>query len=556
MILRPSFTLGGIGRRHRLQRRGVRRQGRAGALPQSPRGEVLVERVGARLEGVRARGDARPQRQRRHHLLDRELRSDGRAHRRLDHRRAGDDPDRQGVPASCATPRCAVIREIGVETGGSNIQFAVNPKTGAHDRHRDEPARVAQLGAWRRRRPASPSPRSPPSWPSATRSTRSRTTSPARPRPASSRPSTTWSPRCRASPSRSSPAPTPTLGPQMKSVGEVMAIGRTFREALGKALRSLEIGRCGLRPGAACRRSTSCKRRIAAPTARIGCCSWPRRCAPGCRIDEAHHAHRDRPLVPRAACAASSHEDESLRGRGAGCSTIRRRWRARKRMGISDRRLADAGRRDRGRRAPGAPSSYGVRPVFKRVDTCAAEFEAHTPYLYSTYETARRRAAPSRARDRQEEDRHPRRRPQPHRPGHRVRLLLRPRRAWRCAKTGFETIMVNCNPETVSTDYDTSDRLYFEPLTLEDVLEIVDAEKPDGVIVQFGGQTPLRLAVPLQKAGVQAARHQRRRHRPRRGSRALRRAARRSSACARRAWGTAHGRRGGARRSPTASATR
>ena len=119
---------------------------------------------------------------------------------------------------------------------------------------------------------------------------------------------------------------------------------------------------------------------------------------------------------------------------------------------------------------------------------------------------------------------------------------------------GFETIMVNCNPETVSTDYDTSDRLYFEPLTLEDVLAILDVEKPEGVIVQFGGQTPLRLAVPLAR-GREGAGHQRRRHRPRRGSRAVRRAAAQARA-ARAAPGHRPRPRGGARRSPTGSATR
>ena len=148
---------------------------------------------------------------------------------------------------------------------------------------------------------------------------------------------------------------------------------------------------------------------------------------------------------------------------------------------------------------------HGIRPVLKRVDTCAAEFEAHTPYLYSyatRRATTRTPAAESEAR--------PTDKKKivilgggPNRIGQGIEFdycCVHAVQALR--EDGYETIMVNCNPETVSTDYDTADRLYFEPLTREDVLEIIDAEKPEGVIVQFGGQTPLRLAVPLQKAGV------------------------------------------------------
>jgi carbamoyl-phosphate synthase large subunit len=132
----------------------------------------------------------------------------------------------------------------------------------------------------------------------------------------------------------------------------------------------------------------------------------------------------------------------------------------------------------------------GLVPVYKLVDTCAAEFKAATPYYYSTYETENE----ARQSDGTKGD-DPGRRAQPHRPGHRIRLLLCPRLLCPAGK-GVESIMVNSNPETVSTDYDTSDKLYFEPLTREDVLHIVEKEKPDGVIVQFGGQTPLNLATP------------------------------------------------------------
>jgi carbamoyl-phosphate synthase large subunit len=174
----------------------------------------------------------------------------------------------------------------------------------------------------------------------------------------------------------------------------------------------------------------------------------------------------------------------------------RRAWLAdAKRMGFSDVRLAELWSTDEDS-VRALRHEEGVRPVYKRVDTCAAEFEAHTPYLYSTYE------------DECEA-----------RPSDRKKIMILgggPNRigqgiefdyccvhaVFALREAGFETIMVNCNPETVSTDYDTSDRLYFEPLTLEDVLSIVDVEKPDGIIVQFGGQTPLKLAVPLERAGA------------------------------------------------------
>ncbi len=164
-------------------------------------------------------------------------------------------------------------------------------------------------------------------------------------------------------------------------------------------------------------------------------------------------------------------------------------------MGFSDRRLAALWSTSE-QTVRELRHANGVRPVYKRVDTCAAEFEAQTPYLYSTYE--------------QESEAEPTERPKimilgggPNRIGQGIEFdYCCVHAVFALRDAGFETIMVNCNPETVSTDYDTSDRLYFEPLTLEDVLEIVDREKPLGVIVPFGGQTPLRLAVPLERAGV------------------------------------------------------
>ena len=209
VIIRPSLHAGRHGRRHRLQPRGVRGHARSWGLELAPDRRGAHRGVGHRLEGVRAGGDARRQGQRRHHLLHRELRPDGRAHRRLHHRGPGADPDRQGIPDACATPRspssarsawrpaAPTSSSPSTRATGRMVVIEMNPRVSRSPRR------------WPPRPPASPSPRSPPSSPWATRSTRSPTTSPARPRPPSSRPSTTWSPRSRASPSRSSPAPTP-----------------------------------------------------------------------------------------------------------------------------------------------------------------------------------------------------------------------------------------------------------------------------------------------------------------------------------------------------------
>ena len=166
-------------------------------------------------------------------------------------------------------------------------------------------------------------------------------------------------------------------------------------------------------------------------------------------------------------------------------------------MGFSDARIARARGHDRGRACARAARRSGIVPVYKRVDTCAAEFESYTPYLYSTYEqeceaepTDRRKVVILGSG--------------PNRIGQGIEFdYCCCHAAFAFKEEGYETIMVNCNPETVSTDYDTSDRLYFEPLTFEDVMNVIEMEKPEGVVIQFGGQTPLRLAVPLHEAGVQ-----------------------------------------------------
>ena len=280
-----------------------------------------------------------------------------------------------------------------------------------------------------------------------------------------------------------------TLGTQMKSVGEVMAIGRTFKESLFKALRSLEAMR-PFRPEGIGRSDLA--RMLGTPTEnRLHL--MVHAFEQGWTVREMNELTQIDPWfldqVQQFAAVAG-------RLRGNPLETISDpALREAKVFGFSDRRIAylTGSNEDlvRARR-----HAAGLRPVFKRVDTCGAEFESFTPYLYSTYE---------------EEDES-----QPV-AGRKVMILgSGPNRigqgiefdyccchaSFALRDEGVQSIMVNCNPETVSTDYDTSDRLYFEPLTLEDVLEVADREKPDGVIVQFGGQTPLNLTVPLHRAGV------------------------------------------------------
>src|SRR6266704_3036472 len=280
-----------------------------------------------------------------------------------------------------------------------------------------------------------------------------------------------------------------TLTTQMKSVGEVMAIGRTFKEALQKAVRSLEQDTWGLT--------------LDRPIDDDGLCGLLRVPNPdrlfalgdayraGFSTSEIHALTKIDPWFLEQIRQIVELEPEIAR---AGLTDPRLLRRA-KQWGFADRRIASlTGATEATVRA--VRKSHGITVTFKTVDTCAAEFAAYTPYLYATYE---------------EEDEAP--------PTGRKKVVILgsgPNRigqgiefdyccvhaAFALKELGVEAIMVNCNPETVSTDYDTSDRLYFEPLTLEDVLNIVEKERPLGVIVQFGGQTPLKLAVPLQQAGV------------------------------------------------------
>jgi len=387
----------------------------------------------------------------------------------------------------------AIIREIGVDTGGSNIQFAVNPEDGAMVVIEMNP-RVSRSSALASKATGFPIAKIAAKLAvgytlDEIRNDITRET------PASFEPSidyvVTKIPRFTFEKFASADD---TLTTQMKSVGEAMAIGRTFKESFQKALRSLEVGHAGLE-------------RPAVPEGQAGLAElWkqievPRPGRPwaiaeafrrGVSVEEIHQRSKIDPWFLRNLREIVEAE-EGLRG---AAPEQRAAWlRPAKQLGFSDRRLADlwqvAESDVRALRV-----AEGVRPVYKRVDTCAAEFVAHTPYLYSTYEdeceaepTGRRKimilgGGPNRIGQGIEFD------------------YCCVHAAFALREAGIETIMVNCNPETVSTDYDTSDRLYFEPLTFEDVLEIVDRERPDGVIVQFGGQTPLRLAVPLERAGV------------------------------------------------------
>jgi carbamoyl-phosphate synthase large subunit len=435
-----------------------------------------------------------------------------------------------------------IIREIGVETGGSNIQFAVNPADGRMVVIEMNPrvsrssalaskatgfaiARIAAKLAIGYTLDEIPN--------DITHET-----------PASFEPTIDY---CVVKIPRFAfekfPQADQTLTTQMKSVGEVMAIGRTFKEALHKAVRSLEIGRYGFQPifSEQERHSSDAHDTI---TRMLRWPNWERlwyiaeAFRAGFSVETVYEQSHIDPWflaniqeivefesrLVKAFDGAPPPHPSPIEGEGTkpvsfampspreggsiGQTSLSRPspltgegqdggelLREAKELGYSDRHLAALlGRGEQELRRQRL--RQGIRVTYKRVDTCAAEFEAYTPYLYSTYEHECE-ANPT-----------PRRKIMilgggPNRIGQGIEFdYCCVHGVWGLKEDGFETIMVNCNPETVSTDYDTADRLYFEPLTLEDVLNIVDVERPEGIIVQFGGQTPLNLAVPLLKAGV------------------------------------------------------
>ncbi len=384
----------------------------------------------------------------------------------------------------------AVLREIGVDTGGSNVQFAVNPDNGRIVVIEMNP-RVSRSSALASKATGFPIAKVAAKLAVGYTLDELRNEITGGATPASFEPAidyvVTKVPRFAF---EKFPQANDRLTTQMKSVGEVMAIGRTFQESLQKALRGLETGVDGLDEHS--QSEDEIKAELGNPGAeRLWYVADALRL--GLAFGEIQRISRIDPWF-LAQIEDLVAQEAALRGRALFSLSRDELWHL-KRSGFSDRRLAHLLNTDqhsvRARRW-----ELGVHPVYKRVDTCAAEFASATAYLYSTYEEECE-AAPS---------------------AHNKIMVLGggPNRigqgiefdyccvhaAQACREDGFETIMVNCNPETVSTDYDTSDRLYFEPLTLEDVLEIVRIESPTGVIVQYGGQTPLKLARDLERNGV------------------------------------------------------
>jgi carbamoyl-phosphate synthase large subunit len=383
----------------------------------------------------------------------------------------------------------AIIREVGVETGGSNVQFGINPANGRMVVIEMNP-RVSRSSALASKATGFPIAKI------AARlavgmSLDEIANDITKATPACFEPTIDYVvvkiPKWQF---EKFPGADTTLGTQMKSVGEVMAIGRTFKEALQKGIRSLEPHTPWRAPAET--PESLLREKLATP-----------------RADRLHWILTavERGLPASEICDLTKIdpwfiqqcEEINAMNRRAANVTVETAskdlLREVKRHGTSDEALAQIWKT-----TPAAVrlqrARYGVAPVFKRVDTCAAEFESFTPYMYSTYED--------------EDESEPSNKPKimilgsgPNRIAQGIEFdYCCCHASFALREDGYETIMVNCNPETVSTDYDTSDRLYFEPLTLEDVLAIVEKEKPQGVIVQFGGQTPLNLALELKRNGV------------------------------------------------------
>jgi len=391
----------------------------------------------------------------------------------------------------------AILREIGVDTGGSNVQFSINPVDGRMVVIEMNP-RVSRSSALASKATGFPIAKIAAKLAIGYTLDELRNDITGGATPASFEPSidyvVTKIPRFAF---EKFPAADSRLTTQMKSVGEVMAMGRTFQESFQKALRGLETGIDGLTEKTSCKESD--REEIIEEIANAG----PERILfvgdafrIGMTLDEIfEQTHIDPWFLAQIEDLIKT--EQQLRGRTVASLTAAE-LRYVKQKGFSDKRLGILmGSNQHELRK--VRHALGVRPVYKRVDTCAAEFSTQTAYMYSTYEnvdgeceaapTARRKimvlgGGPNRIGQGIEFD------------------YCCVHAALAMREDGYETIMVNCNPETVSTDYDTSDRLYFEPVTLEDVLEIVDVEKPYGVIVQYGGQTPLKLALDLESYGV------------------------------------------------------
>jgi carbamoyl-phosphate synthase large subunit len=388
----------------------------------------------------------------------------------------------------------AVIREIGVDTGGSNVQFAVDPKNGRMVIIEMNP-RVSRSSALASKATGFPIAKI------AAKLAVGYTLDEiqndiTRETPASFEPTIDY---CVTKIPRFTfekfPEAKDILGVSMKSVGETMAIGRTFKESLQKGLRGLEIGHCGLDNKLDCSEVPDEKIRLRLAegnASRVFYIKYALQkgytqeevCAltkmdPWFIDNFAQIVELEKEIV---ACATLSKISDELLLKA-------------KQYGFGDKQLGQLLSSDE-MKVRAHRLKRGIKPVYKLVDTCAAEFEAYTPYYYSTYET-------------ENESRHSDKKKimilggGPNRIGQGIEFdYCCCHAAFSLKEAGYETIMVNSNPETVSTDYDTSDKLYFEPLTFEDVMNIIDNEKPDGIIVQFGGQTPLNLARFLEAAGA------------------------------------------------------
>jgi len=384
----------------------------------------------------------------------------------------------------------AVLREIGVDTGGSNVQFSINPEDGRMVVIEMNP-RVSRSSALASKATGFPIAKVAAKLAVGFTLDELRNDITGGATPASFEPSidyvVTKIPRFAF---EKFPTADSRLTTQMKSVGEVMAMGRTFQESFQKALRGLEVGVDGLNEKTQDRETL--EKELGEP--------GPERIwyvgdafAQGMTVNEVYALTKiDKWFlvqiedIVKIELELETHQLSEL----SKLEVLQL-----KQKGFSDRRLAKLLKTDENV-VRGFRHAHGIRPVYKRVDTCAAEFATNTAYMYSSYE--------------QECESEPTNRKKimvlgggPNRIGQGIEFdYCCVHAALAMREDGFETIMVNCNPETVSTDYDTSDRLYFEPLTLEDVLEIVEKEKPLGVIVQYGGQTPLKLALDLEAAGV------------------------------------------------------
>ncbi len=392
----------------------------------------------------------------------------------------------------------AIIREIGVDTGGSNIQFGVNPKDGSLVVIEMNP-RVSRSSALASKATGFPIAKI------AAKLAVGYTLDEipndiTRETPASFEPTidyvVTKVPRYTFEKFPDTPD---LLTTQMKSVGEAMAIGRTFKESLQKALRSLELDYTGFDAPPAADTGPGLDSlwpviEQARPQRLPALAEAMRR---GATVEELHARSHIDPWFLRNIEEIVQFEGVLAEAKPEAREAL---LPAAKQAGFSDARLAVLWGASEAE-VRGLRQAAGVRPVAKRVDTCGAEFTAHTPYMYSCYETGEYVESCEARTD-------TRKKLMilgggPNRIGQGIEFdYCCVHAAFALREAGFETIMVNCNPETVSTDYDTSDRLYFDPLTLEDVLEIAEREKPQGVIVQFGGQTPLKLAVQLEAAGV------------------------------------------------------